>query len=353
MIREYCCEEGRLTPCPEAQGAKGHEVVGQAGAARKQGFVPSAAVWIDLQAPDAAEEAAMEKALGMDIPTLEEMREIEISSRLFQRGNTLFMTANIPAANGDWLENGPVTFILQPEGGGGRPSGRLVTIRYHAPRPFDTLPTRMVRLDLGCGTSVEVLIALFETIVDDVADMTEDVGRRIDTLSREVFSANDGQHPQQAIGEERALDEVLGEIGRLDDALSKLRESLATFGRIAGFLARRSGEIELGAANEERLQTVNEDVRSLVDHTAFLAGKITFLLDATMGLINIEQNAIIKIFSVVAVVFLPPTLIASIYGMNFHYMPELSWPWGYPLALGVMVISAVLPWLYFKWRGWM
>ncbi len=332
MIRGFACRNGDLRPLPiEPEGGVAAEPV-----------LPEDLVWIDLVQPTMEETAAIEAALGLEIPSFEAMREIEISSRLVRRDDVLFMTANIPANRGAWLENGPVTFILAPD--------RLLTLRYHAPRPFDTLPARIRRLGLDCAAPAPVLVALFETVVDDLADMVEEVGRRIEELSRAVFAGN-GEGPDAA--EERALDDVLGAIGRADDALSKLRESLATFGRVAGFLVRQPDGGGLDAALERRMQTVIEDARSLVDHTAFLAGKITFLLDATMGLINIEQNAIIKIFSVVAVVFLPPTLIASIYGMNFRHMPELDWPWGYPLALGAMVLSAILPWLYFRWRGWM
>ncbi len=330
MIRGFVCREGALHPVVLDPGD---------GATAP---LPEDPVWIDLVQPTAQEASAIGAALGFEIPSIEAMREIEISSRLVRRGDVLFMTANIPADRGGWLENGPVTFILAPD--------RLLTLRYHAPRPFDTLPARIGRLGLGCAAPATVLVALFEAVVDDLADMVEEVGRRIERLSHAVFAAN-GEDPGG--GEARALDDVLGAIGRADDALSKLRESLATFGRVAGFLVRQPDRGTLDAALERRMQTVSEDVRSLVDHTAFLAGKITFLLDATMGLINIEQNAIIKIFSVVAVVFLPPTLIASIYGMNFRHMPELDWPWGYPLALGAMVLSAILPWLYFRWRGWM
>jgi len=141
-------------------------------------------------------------------------------------------------------------------------------------------------------------------------------------------------------------------IGDDQDMLAKTRDSLISMGRLMSFLSlpihvREDKELR------EHVKSLGRDIGSLLDHSAFLASNIGFLLDASMGLINIEQNAIIKIFSVAAVVFLPPTLVASIYGMNFHHMPELDWLYGYPFAIGLMVTSAVLPYLFFKRKGWL
>jgi magnesium transporter len=146
---------------------------------------------------------------------------------------------------------------------------------------------------------------------------------------------------------------VLVDLGKMGDLTSAIRDSLISLDRVGGFLALSLPAYDKDKGLKERLKTLNRDIRSISDHTGFLSQKVTFLLDATLGLINIEQNNIIKIFSIAAVVFLPPTLVASIYGMNFHHMPELDWWWGYPLALAVMVISAVLPVLYFKHRNWL
>jgi magnesium transporter len=193
-----------------------------------------------------------------------------------------------------------------------------------------------------------VLIALLEVIIDRLADVLERAGRDIDGISHEVF-----QRPAGAKAKSRDFQKVLEEIGLKGDLTSNVRDSLATLQRMFGFLGQYTLERKSVRDVRSRLKTLTRDENSLTDHAGFLAQKITFLLDATLGMISIEQNATIKIFSVAAVVFLPPTLIASIYGMNFAHMPEVDWLLGYPFALGLMVASAVLPYLYFKRRDWL
>jgi len=173
-------------------------------------------------------------------------------------------------------------------------------------------------------------------------------GAALDRIARDIFR-KDATSPRGGVN----LATVLGEIGQRGALNSKLQESLVTFDRIAGFLSQLSLSKSRPKAVRARVKSLSRDVKSLTDHAGSQAGKITFLLDATLGLVSIQQNGIIKIFSVAAVVFLPPTMIASIYGMNFEVMPELTWPFGYPFALGLMVLSAVLPYFYFKRRGWL
>jgi len=184
--------------------------------------------------------------------------------------------------------------------------------------------------------------------VDRVADLLEHEGKGIDAIARSVFSDHKGR-PRQA----REFGLIMERIGQRGELNAKIRESLVTFERIAGAVVQHFEAGKKPRDLRARAKTLMRDVRSLADHAGFHASRITFLLDATLGLVGIEQNGIIKIFSVAAVVFLPPTLIASIYGMNFEAMPELGWPFGYPLALGLMVISAILPYWYFKRRGWL
>jgi magnesium transporter len=251
------------------------------------------------------------------------------------------MTAMLPAqADGDDPQIAPVTFVLTGE--------YLVTVRYHEPRAFHTFPIRAQKVPMGCESADGVFVALLEAIVDRVADILERAGRDIDRLSRDVFR-NTGGRPTRS----QNFQEVLESIGRNGDLISNIRDSLVTLERLNGFLSHRNLVQKSAKELRERVKTLSRDVRSLADHAGFLSQKITLLLDATLGMINIEQNAIIKIFSVAAVVFLPPTLIASIYGMNFEYMPELNWPFGYPFAIGLMVLSAILPYVYFKRRGWL
>lgn len=297
-------------------------------------------VWYDLVSPTAEEEKRLEKRLGVDLPTREEMQEIEISSRLYVEGSAVFMTANVLAGtDGPEPELAPVTFVLV--------EGALVTIRYHEPRAFTTLLQRIERHALVCDTAGKVLMTLLEAMVDRVADILEREGTALDRVAKSIF--------RHGAGRKRGVDlgEVLEVIGRHGELNSKIQESLITLDRIAGFLGQVAFGAEASKAVRARTKTLTRDARSLSDHAGFQAQKITFLLDATLGLVNIEQNGIIKIFSVAAVVFLPPTLVASIYGMNFVNMPELGWWLGYPWALGLMVLSAVLPYLLFKRKGWL
>ena len=322
MIKAYAAEGGRLRAMEDPFGRLGN------------------AVWIDLAAPSAEEEAAVESALGLDIPTREEMEAIEVSSRLYYEGDAAFMTVTLPAqADRDDVQMAPVTFVLAGE--------RLVTVRYHEPRAFQAYPQRTEKSPLASTRPQAVLMGLLEAVIERLADVLERAARDIDGISRDVFQST------AASGKARDFQRILEEIGRKGDLLSNIRDSLMTLERLFGFLGQvvppRGGD----PAVRTRLKSLARDGRSLIDHAAFLAQKNTFLLDATLGMINIEQNAIIKIFSVAAVVFLPPTLIASIYGMNFTQMPELGWPFGYPLALVMMVASAVLPFWYFKRRRWL
>lgn len=300
----------------------------------------AAIVWVDLQSPTAEEEQAIEGWLGIAVPSREEMEEIEISSRLYSEDSAYFMTATLPAhADGDHPEMLPVAFVLS--------GGKLVTVRFHEPRAFQTFPQRAQKAALGCNTGEMVLINLLEVIVDRLADILERTGRDILDISQGIF------HPgeSKASRRDRNFQIILRRIGRKEDLLSKLQDSLLTMQRLSGFLS--AIPLKLNKEARTRIKTLSRDIVSLSDHAGGLSQKINFLLDATLGMINIEQNAIIKIFSVVAVVFLPPTLVASIYGMNFQIMPELNWSIGYPLAILAMVLSAILPFLYFKRRGWL
>ncbi|MGY9049579.1 MAG: magnesium transporter CorA family protein, partial [Rhodobacterales bacterium] len=284
-------------------------------------------VWIDLMNPSHAEEDDLEKRLGVDIPTKDEMEEIEISSRLYYENGASFMTAILPSrADGDDPEMAPVSFVLA--------GSRLITVRYHEPRAFQTFPIRAEKAPMGCDTGEGVLVALLEAIVDRLADILERAGGEIDAISRNIF-----QHKGAKPSKSRDFQQVLQSIGHKGDLISNIRDSLVTMERLIGFLGQGAMQRKSDKVIRERIKTLSRDVRSLADHDSFLSQKITFLLDATLGMINIEQNAIIKIFSVAAVVFLPPTLVASIYGMNFVHMPELNWPLGYPFALGLMVLS--------------
>ena len=194
---------------------------------------------------------------------------------------------------------------------------------------------------------MDVFVGLVEQIIDRVADVIERMQGDIDGLSETVFGAADGRSPVSG------RDAALKIVGRQGDLTTRARESLVSFARLLGYFSsvcQKNGE---AMPLRGRVETAIRDINSLTDHLNYLNGQITFLLDATLGFINIDQNRIIKIISVVSLVFTPPTLIASIYGMNFHIIPELSWDWGYPYALLLMLLTAVLPLWYFRNKGWL
>ncbi|NNU80285.1 magnesium transporter CorA family protein [Halovulum dunhuangense] len=323
MIRGFTCEGGRLRPVEDAMARL------------------DALVWIDMIAPDAEEERRVEAALGLNVPTRAEMEEIELSSRLYTEDGVSYMTAILPArAEGQDPYMGPVTFVL---------AGHcLITVRYHEPRAFATFPAMAEKGDMGCTGAETVLIGLLDTIVDRLADILEHVGREIDAMSGKVFKPAEGKRPRGS-----DYQAVLEHLGRTGDLTSNIRDSLVTMERLVGFLGQALTAQRMEKVMRERVRGLATDLRALADHANFLSQKTTFLLEAVLGLIQIEQNAIIKIFSVAAVVFLPPTLIASIYGMNFEHMPELGWRLGYPAAILGMIASAILPFVYFKRRGWL
>jgi len=313
--------------------------------------LPADAVWIDLVEPTANEESKVEGVLGIDIPTREELAEIEASSRLYQEDGAVFMTANlIRRGENDEPESSPVTFIVK--------DNTLITVRYHHPQAFPAYVKRAMKPQSTPMNGWGILISLLEAVVDRAADHLERAGQIVDETSKKTFGAKrtlagtHKQNPRKGVN----LQELIENIGEEGDFVSKMRESLVSIGRAVAFMQAivdQQFDKKQAKENVGRIKILQRDIVSLTDHATFLSGKISFLLDAVLGLISIEQNGIIKIFSVAAVVFLPPTLVASIYGMNFAFMPELQWQIGYPLALGLMVMSAVLPYYYFKGKGWL
>jgi magnesium transporter len=298
-------------------------------------------VWVDLFNPTREEEHQIETALKLELPTREEMQEIEISSRLYKEEDSLFMTATLLSnTQSDVPEAMPVTFVLT--------NRALVTIRYSEPKSFELFSARCQRSgDFITGEAA--LTGLLETVVDRMADVLEQIATDIDKESTEIFKPRKGRRRYK-----RNYPEILRRVGHKGDLNSKARESLVSLGRLLSFLAYNLDPSKTISRDlKSRIKTLSQDIHSLTDHASFLSNKIGFMLDATLGMINIEQNGIIKIFSVAAVVFLPPTLVASVYGMNFKFMPELEWAFGYPFAIGVMICSAIVPYLYFKSRGWL
>jgi magnesium transporter len=302
------------------------------------------ATWIDLVSPTLEEERAVQEALGLEIPTREEMSEIESSSRLYKEGETLFLTANfLYGVDSGELGSTPITFVLG--------SHALVTVRYATPKAFTAFAARAQRQHAILLASPDaVMLHLFEQVVDRIADILEKIAADMEAASRAAFrTARSGGKASQR---DMALKETLLVLGAVGDITTRASETLLGMTRILTFVgAEKAAAVK--RENQPLMKSLVRDVRSLVEHAGFLNNKAQFLLDAVLGIINVEQTAIIKTFSVVSVALMPPTLIASLYGMNFQHMPELAWPIGYPLALLAMVVSGILPLVYFRRKGWL
>jgi magnesium transporter len=333
MITTYRVEGGQMRVGDLLPALPGP---GEAGA-------PTPPIWIDLVQPTMQEERLVEQLIGVELPTREEMQEIEASSRLYREGGVLFMTATfLYGADSGEIGSTPITFVLTPQ--------CLVTIRYATPKAFGVFAARAAKNPALAATADGVMLGLFEQVVDRLADILERIGADMDRTSHAAFKA--AKSKEGASKKEGLLKDALIALGTVGEITARASDTLLGLSRILAFLAaEKDGCVR--RENSPRIKTLARDVRSLMDHGKFLNDKATFLLDAVLGIINIEQSAIIKTFSVVAVVFLPPTLVASIYGMNFEVMPELQWTLGYPFALALMLASAVAPLWYFRRKGWL
>src|SRR5579859_8107155 len=303
--------------------------------------LPENAVWIDLFKPTGAEDRAVEKLAGIAVPTREDMQEIEISSRLYIENGARYMTATLMCqSDTEAPKTTAVTFILSGH--------RLVTVRYDDPKPFLLVENKLARSCSASITGEMVLMELLDAVIDRCADILEKIGADVDQVSHDIFEPESQRH-----GHAKQYSQILISIGRKGDLTSKVRESLVSIGRVVTFLSAVMEGVKWSKDMREQLKTQQRDVASLTDHASYLSNKITFVLDAMLGVVNLEQNNIIKLFSVMAVVLMPPTLIASIYGMNFKIMPELQWEHGYTFALVAMLLAAAGPYMYFKWKKWL
>ncbi len=304
--------------------------------------LPDDVVWIDLDRPEIEEERWLEGLLGFALPTRDELKDIEPSSRLYRENGATYATATLVwRSDSETPESTDVAFILR--------GNLLVTIRYAEPYAFTALGQK-VRTAEGATTSGAATLAnLLESIVDRTAEVLEKAGVELDQLNDTVFVSPKGARSRRTT---EALEAKLTGLARLQRVTAKTRESLVSLGRTIGFLML-APEFEGDHELRDRMRSVGRDIRSLTEQATFVSGNIGFMLDAALGLINIQQNAIIKIFSIAAVVLLPPTLVGTVYGMNFDHMPELGWIYGYPFALGLMVLSALVPFLWFKRQGWL
>jgi magnesium transporter len=303
--------------------------------------VPDSAIWFDLVAPTLQEDKLVERHLGIAVPTREEMQEIEVTSRLYVENGARYMTATLMChSETETPRTTPVTFILSGH--------RLITVRYDEPRPFLIVGSKLARACAAGATGESVLMELLDAVIDRSADILEKIGADVDQVSHDIFEPDDVRAVRS-----RSYNDILRAIGRKGDLTSKVRESLVSIGRVLLYLANEADSMRWAKETRAQLRGMQRDVQSLSDHAAYLSNKIQFLLDAMLGVVSLEQNNIIKLFSVAAVVLMPPTLVASIYGMNFKHMPELDWEIGYPLAILLMVLAAALPYYFFKWKKWL
>jgi len=302
--------------------------------------IPPDVSWIDLLEPTREEEALVEKFIGSNVPTRDDLAEIEPSSRLYERNGTLYLTlSTLTGIDEGEPSSSPIGFILTEQ--------HLVTVRYADPRPFRVLAEHWKREPALASDGAHMFIRLLDAIVDRLADEIERAGAEIDRISAHIFKKDMDERRIPAA----RLTALLTRIGRAQSLLARIRETAVSTSRLIHFLSGTS-RVERLADEIGHVGSLTADTAALIDHSSFLSEQLTFQLDAALGLISIEQNAAMKLFSWAALVFLPPTLVAGIYGMNFDHMPELKWLYGYPMALGIMLVSAVAPWYYMRRRGW-
>lgn len=288
-------------------------------------------VWVDLNEPTETEREWVEAQFGLELPEYREMNDIEPSARLYEDEDGLHLHSYFLSDQDEQPRNITVAFAVL--------GGRLFTLHEDDLSTFRLFRLR-ARRQIGLVKDVgDIILGLFEAKVEHIADTLEQIYSELEGLSHRVLAETD-----------QDMEDVLSGLAVQEDLTGKARLILLDTRRTLSFLLRYG---VAGSGRGEDIREVLRDVESLTSHTGFLFDKVNFLMDAAMGFINIEQNKIIKIFSIAAVVFLPPTLVASLYGMNFQHMPELEWQYGYPMAIGLMVLAGVAPYWFFKRKGWL
>jgi len=298
------------------------------------------AIWIDMLSPTPEERAMVETATGLELPTEAEIAEIESSSRVSIENGVVYLSMPLLTQVDSDPNSASIGYVLSKT--------QLVTIRFRPSRVFDNFATRLPRTEMVDQCGARILVGVLEAIVDRLADVMELSRNNLDNVSRRIFHS-DGPHRPTA--EDMALRATLRTLGRVGDLISKVRDSLLGARRIASYLGQVEKEM-FAPDLRVRLKTLRQDIGSLTDYDMHLTNKTQFLLDATLGFINIAQNNIMKVFTITSVLGIPPVLLAGMWGMNFEYMPELKWQFGYPLAIVAIILSAVAPLYWFRKRGW-
>jgi magnesium transporter len=303
--------------------------------------IPPGAIWIDMVEPTADEDQKVERFLGCKVPSRSDPDFAEPSESYYAENGVRYLHASVVSEAENTPDVAEVTFILTPK--------TFATLRYDPGDAFELFGQKLCKSPPGTLHPDAVAVGLVNSIVDRSARALNKVGVELDSIASRAFRARGFDQGARS----RSYTETLDALGREDEKISNLRESLVELERLVLFLMSEGRSADAPKPVREATKSALRDLQSLEQDAGFKAQKVQFLLDATLGFINLAQNDIIKLFSVLAVIFMPPTMIASIYGMNFKVMPELEWPWGYPAALVLMVLVAVGPYLFFRWKKWL
>lgn len=298
-------------------------------------------VWLDLFQPSEAEHQGVDSRTGFHVPSRDSLKDIEPSSRLHLEKEGVYLTIWLIAdPDGKQPSLEEVGFVLS--------RNLLVSVRYVEMKAFHSVAREYHGIEPSKRDPIMALLTAVDTISDSCAEILEQSVDNIDKIAGEIF----GHRLRGKRKAPKYLEDRVARFVGFHRLVSKVRDSLLSLSRMMSYLHTKR-VIPDGADYQDFSSAIIHDVQTLAEHANFISGNLSFLSDATLGIINIEQNAIIKIFSIASVVFLPPTLVASIYGMNFDIMPELHWSYGYPLAIVTMIITAVIPFLFFRWKGWL
>jgi magnesium transporter len=295
--------------------------------------------WVDLIFPTEAERSAFERASGLDVPSENELGEIEATSRLQIKNDALYMTAPLIFAVGNepWLPTS-VGFVLSKQ--------LLMTVRFAKSVAFDTVAKEMSAA--AKPDPIAVFVRLLEELIDHLADLLESASRDLDDASHCIFRPD---HQKQLSQETAMLRRLMISTGRTSERMARIHYTLVCLDRMAKFTTDRAHDW-LTVDIASRLQSISSDAASLVHFSEGLVSRVQLLQDAAIGIINSDQNDVMKVLTIASVVGIPPVLVAGVYGMNFKNIHEYDWAWGYQWGLALIVISALLPLIWFKWKNW-
>lgn len=306
--------------------------------------LPAGVNWIDALRPEPKEVAFLKRLLGVNVPSLDNLSAIETSSRLYRDRDQLYMTAPMLVKSTSGIaQSSPLGFVLTKD--------YVLTVRYMPMRPCEDLHYAEVVDNRRPTNGPSALTSLVETIIEHSSDQLEKITADLDSLSEDVFDQTGGKVREGPIKDARKLRRVLGAIASNGNMASKISDVMLGLSRMIPFVTSEAADY-LSPEEKSKIKSLGRDIASLNEYERGQTDRIQFLLDATLGVTNIEQNNIFRILTVVSVVGIPPTLVASMYGMNFKNMPELDWAFGYQWGLSLILISALIPIIWFKRRGW-